>query len=144
MRWMLAATLTVTAVATGRPDDPTKTDLDAIQGEWKIVSGEADDKPAPEGMLAPKLTFKGDKLIGLGPDMTIKLDPAKKPKHIDITVKRGDTSITVPAIYELKKDEFTLAIPLTEKSTGVIGDRPANFETKGKPILVMKYKRSSK
>lgn len=76
----------------------------ALQGTWVAVT--KDDKKI-------ELTFKGDKFIGVIGDETYKgtykIDPTKKPKTIDMTVKegnkyQGDTSL---GIYKVKGDKLT-------------------------------------
>src|SRR4051812_21681865 len=75
-------------------DPKAETDLDRLQGEWKIVSAEGgaaellkDDIKA--GNL--RMTFKGDKVLMSRPGGgneeagAVKLDPAGKPKKLSIS-----------------------------------------------------------
>jgi len=93
-----------------------------IEGTWLVVSMEKGSKKKDtEGenirlvIRAGKLTFqKGDdKQEG-----SYKVDPSKKPKHIDLTVREKE----VKGIYEIKKD--TLRICAAEEGDA----RPAEFK----------------
>jgi uncharacterized protein (TIGR03067 family) len=79
----------------------SKKDLAALQGTWHATKG---DKKIV-------LHFKGDKFTATIDEEgkfkgTFKIDPSKKPKHIDMTVKEGEkfANMTSVGIYELKGD----------------------------------------
>src|SRR5689334_20052679 len=73
--------------------EKTKSDLDLLQGKWRLVSGEYDGKAMPPEMIQGldiRLTVDGDKLTEVfktHPDKPMRfkvvLDSAKTPKQID-------------------------------------------------------------
>src|SRR5262245_55392541 len=85
--------------ATGAAGNPGgkagKKDEDKVQGTWSVVSGEKEGKKVPEGEFKDfKVTFgAGGKLTashdGKDVEATYKLDPAKKPRQIDVTISEG-------------------------------------------------------
>jgi uncharacterized protein (TIGR03067 family) len=99
MKGLLVALSLGTLIATGfaRGGD-SKKDSVGLQGSWKATLGEKE----------LVLRFKGDKFhVTIGDENykgTFKLDPSKKPKHINMTVKEGDkfVKMTSLGIYELK------------------------------------------
>jgi len=121
-----------------------KSDLDALQGVWRVVSGEMQGQPLPaeeikemNGQLTIKgnnVTWKSSKDEDTG---TITLDPAKKPKHIDITAKNLGNGKTVKGIYELNGDEFKVCMDPDSS------ERPSDFKTKeGSGAMVLVFKRA--
>src|SRR5215813_13219561 len=71
-----------------------KKELDQLQGEWTMLSREANGKASANTNW--KLTIKGDQWkiarpnddrVGAG--ATIKLDPSKNPKEIDLNDWKG-------------------------------------------------------
>jgi len=106
-----------------------KKDQQGLQGTWKATF---DDKKL-------LLTFKGDTFtFTMGDDKyqgTFKVDPSKKPKHINMTVKKGDKFVdkTSLGIYELKGN--TLKWAANEPGKDV---RPDEFrETEGMLYVVL-------
>src|SRR5262249_25169814 len=109
--------------------EPGKTDADKIQGVWVPVSVEKDGQKAPEEQFEGiKLKFafdgKGAVLKG-GQEMEVqyKLDPAKKPGEIDITVKEGGGEKVYKGIYKL--DDKNLTICFVDEPE----ERPTDFTT---------------
>src|SRR5436853_226330 len=87
-------------LAAGAPQEKDKgakkTDKDLIQGTWTAVSGEAEGEDLGEDMVKQAgitLTVKDDKYtfksVKSEEDGTLKLDPAKKPKELDIMILSG-------------------------------------------------------
>lgn len=127
-------------VAAEQKDDAKK-DSDKLQGTWTAVEG------GPPGGI---LTFAGDtfnirdkeKLIAKG---TFKVDPAKKPKAIDMMVTedpdnkfKGKTSL---GIYELDGEQLKWCANEPGKD-----DRPKEFvkEAGGNRHLLVTFKREKK
>jgi uncharacterized protein (TIGR03067 family) len=83
-------------------------DKKALQGTWTLVELTERGKPS-EGSKGMELAFSGENFamkkqgetVGSG---TFKVDPSKKPKTIEITVKKGGDTTTVKGIYELEGD----------------------------------------
>jgi uncharacterized protein (TIGR03067 family) len=119
-------------------DKPTK-DEDAIQGVWQLDKFEGMEAPPPEIIGKLHFVFKDGKLdvtmSGMPRDKqgTYKLDPAAKPKTIDLIA--GDER-PAPGIYELDGD--TLKICLAE---GPNAARPTEFKPDGKRVAVVTFKR---
>ena len=69
----------------------------------------------------------------------IKTDATKKPAHIDVTPQDGpNTDKTHLGIYKLEKGELTIVVARE-------GDRPKDFDAKGKGIMkvVLQRKRDA-
>lgn len=101
-------------------------DTETIQGSWSVVKATKRGKEAPEDEIKQvKLTFKGNTVtVNDGKrdeEASFKLDPAKKPKEIDIT-PGGNAEKAVPGIYELTGDDLKICF------SGPGGVRPTTFE----------------
>lgn len=112
------------ALASWCQADP-KTDVDAIQGTWNVVSGERGGQAVPKEKLKGfRITIAGDKItIAFGSENksgTFKLDAGKMPKHMDILIM-GDDPKT--AIYSLDKNQLRICF---HKG---MGNRPGEFKT---------------
>lgn len=112
-------------------DEGKKDDIDLFQGDWVMVSGEANGvKIADEQAKAFKRTVKGDKItITRGGEElyrgTFKLDPTKKPKTIDVHVETGPAKgMTRVGIYELDGDTMKICVAQPE------APRPTEFTGK--------------
>jgi uncharacterized protein (TIGR03067 family) len=94
MKSLVLAALVVAAVSLVQAGggDKSKKDAERIIGTWALVSGEKSGEKAPENFVREfRLTFSAQgkmhvKLEDKDVDGTYKLDPAKKPKEIDISV----------------------------------------------------------
>jgi uncharacterized protein (TIGR03067 family) len=122
-----AATLFVVLAAHGGDDAALKKDKAALQGVWKVVSFETPDGKK-EDIVGATLEFDKDgKGLTYSKDSeskkgTFKLNPAGKPKEIDIT--QGDDNQVKEGIYQIEKT--TLKICLSTGSDG----RPNEFAVK--------------
>jgi RNA polymerase sigma factor (sigma-70 family) len=111
--------------------DAKKTDKERIQGTWKIDSAKANGEE-PQGDEGDRIkgstwtitdekitvTFNGEDRVA-----TFKLDPAAKPKTIDVmTEKEG----TFKGIYKLEGDTLTICASVGKGDT----ERPAEFVSK--------------
>lgn len=107
-------------------------DQDRIQGTWKVVKLEYEGKVNTKLFREDTWIFNGNQitLLGNGKEyykMNFKLDPAKLPKTIDMTVTDGvsDRGKTQFGIYRI--GEHTLTI-----SQGRSAERPKSFSGAGK------------
>jgi uncharacterized protein (TIGR03067 family) len=109
---MLAAGLGISGAAADEARDPAKKELEALQGQWKLVSATRDGKDMPRDMVkALKCTIKGDKFTVARDgkaveEGTLKLDTTKKPREIDMAL--GDGKLIALGIYELSEDTYKL------------------------------------
>jgi uncharacterized protein (TIGR03067 family) len=122
-------------------------DLQAFKGTWRLSSKEVDGKKSSEEEIKDVIATndglgrfsvrRGDKAIDAG---AVKLDPAKKPKTIDITFTEGERKgKTALGIYEIEGAVFRVCVARP-------GDeRPAEFSAKagsGRTLVV--YQREKK
>jgi uncharacterized protein (TIGR03067 family) len=110
-----------------------KQELAKLEGEWKLEKVEAGGTSAtPEQLKELKsVTFKGNTFTSLAGaakvEGTVKVDPTKKPKTIDLIFKSGqDQGKVYQAIYSLDGDELKMCGSELGK------DRPKNFDMKDK------------
>ena len=122
-------------------------ELRAFQGTWRLDSKEEDGKKFSEEEIkdvigtidgSGKVSIRrGDEVIGAG---TIKLDPTKKPKAIDVTFTEGrHKGLIALGIYEIDGAAFRVCIAIDG------GQRPEEFSANsgsGRTIVV--YKREKK
>jgi uncharacterized protein (TIGR03067 family) len=116
-------------------------DTAALQGAWKVIGSEQDGEKVPADDLKDLfLIFKGDAIYiregGKSEEkFSFKLDPARKPKHIDLTIQFGPNKGKVDrAIYELDGSRLRICIQSSKDAP-----RPSDFSTKssGKLWLVV-------
>jgi uncharacterized protein (TIGR03067 family) len=122
------------ACAEKAPDEQSKKDRAALQGEWEIVAAESNGEPPPPGLLdGAKFAFSGDKLTLMGKEGSFELDATKKPRQIDFI--RGKSHQI--GIYELDGDDLKVCV-------GPADDRPKEFKTKPRTdhsLFVLKRKK---
>jgi uncharacterized protein (TIGR03067 family) len=88
-------------------------DAEMIQGKWTVVESYRKGKKDDDS-LGDVLTFSGKKLTVAQADSdgdfeaTFILRPNKKPRHLDMIMKRGDEEATRKAIYELSGDTLKI------------------------------------
>jgi uncharacterized protein (TIGR03067 family) len=133
---------TIVFAAAARSQDAAE-ERKALQGTWLPTAAELGEKAFNEATLKTmKLVLDGDKYtvtVGKGTDKgTTKIDPAAKPKTMDIIGTDGpNKGKTFLAIYELKNDTLRICYDLTGKV------RPAEFKTKkGEKLFLATYKRA--
>lgn len=105
----------------------TASDLDRIQGEWKVKQLVIDGQALDAATIADaKLMIKGDtfKLDAAGQNEsgTLQFDAKATPKTMEVSLQSGDT---IPAIYEL--DGPTLKVCYAVNSAA----RPKEFKSTG-------------
>ncbi len=128
----LAFALILLAAAFGWADD-AKGELKKMDGVWQGKSAEMAGKKLPEPALKEiKLEMK-DGAYTVGNDHgTVKVDPSKSPKTMDIKGVEGpNKGKTFLCIYELDGDKLKVCYDLSGKS------RPKKFETKEKTQLFL-------
>ena len=110
--------------------DAAKKDLKALEGTWKAVKGEEGGKDVAAGEIRKyELAIKGDKytLRVNGEEQeqgTLKLDPSKKPKAVDLKITKGeDVGKDQYAVYQVEGDKFMLCFAPVGK------DRPKQLKT---------------
>lgn len=112
---------------------PGQSDEEDLRGAWTAVSGEAGGKAQPaEAVKGYRLTFVDGKVTvqfaGESKQGTFKLDPAARPKTIDLDLDGG----AGVGIYSLEGD--TLKLCFTESGKE---DRPSEFSTKEGNVRVL-------
>jgi uncharacterized protein (TIGR03067 family) len=117
-------------------------DADTIQGTWVPSAAELGGKMFPDEVRKSiKLVVKDDKYtvtVGKQVDQgTVKLNPAAKPKELDITGTDGpNKGKTILAIYERDGDTLRVCYDLGGKA------RPTEFKTReGTQLFLVTYKR---
>jgi uncharacterized protein (TIGR03067 family) len=126
--------------------DADKTDKDKIQGTWSLVTREENgesQKVAEGDEHYIKIRIEGEKfMVTLSSgehEATFKVDPSKKPKTIDLTLKGGDEDgKEMKGFYELDGDMLKICIGNPENP-----DRPAEFKSKDQ-VRVYSFKRVKK
>ena len=117
-------------------------DGDTIQGTWLPSMAELGGKMFPDEVRKTiklvvkdgKYTVTAGKKVDQG---TVKLNPAAKPKELDITGTDGpNKGKTILAIYERNGDTLRVCYDLSRKG------RPTEFKTReGTQLFLVTYKR---
>ncbi len=126
--------------------DADKTDKDKFQGAWSLVTLEENGESqnvTEDSEHYIKLKVEGDKfLVTLkkgGHEAAFNVDPSKKPKTIDLTLKGGDEDgKEMKGFYELDGDTLKICIADPEHP-----DRPSEFKSKDE-VKVFTFKRVKK
>jgi len=111
-------------------DDTGKAELGKLKGTWQRVSAEVNGKKAnPMELEKTFLIIEGDRYTLQTPDGvrkgTLKIDPSKSPKQIDIVSAGGpNKGKTLHGIYELKGATLRYCVAEPGK------DRPTEFTGK--------------
>ena len=126
-------------------DDLAKKEISSLQGIWQSVSREEDGEAMPEEKVkANKLTIKDNKWTfddGIGQpgavEVTVKLNPSKKPKELAATPVLDKEGKDFHGIYSIEGD--TLKICVTEPGA----KRPTEFKG-GKGVVLIVFARQKK
>ena len=111
-------------------DDAVKKDLKAFEGTWTLAALEVNGKDVPiDKLMGTTVVIKGDlytvKVKDKSFPVTIKLNPSKDPKEIDMIPTEGDKKDQVhKGIYKLEKDTFKICRGLNPDQ-----ERPNQFGT---------------
>ena len=105
-----------------------------LQGTWLLVGREFDGEKATKDTIADLggkwVVFEGKVSVAYKKDLdsrgwTFKLDPAAKPKAVDLTAADGnDKGQVFLGVYELKGDKLRVCYGSPK------GKRPTGFDTK--------------
>jgi uncharacterized protein (TIGR03067 family) len=131
-------------VGAGSAQDAKKKEMALLEGEWSMISGEANGQALPpETVKSAKRSAKdGETHITIGAKVLFKakitIDPTKKPKAIDYLMTEGPTKDkTHLGIYELDGDTVKFCFAAPGK------DRPTEFSAKeGSDRTLSVWKRS--
>ncbi|GEM_PF-5896652 len=116
-----------------------------LQGKWEVTEV-VFDGTATDNLKGVQAVFDKDKLSLIGGEgkreFSIKLDPTKNPKAIDMTALDGEfKGDTNPAIYQLEGDTLKLCMSNEPGNN----KRPTELASKeGSKLLLMTLKRSIK
>jgi enterochelin esterase family protein len=115
----------VAGAAANAADAPRK-DMALLEGEWSMVSGEADGMPLPDQFLkgSRRVVKDGVTTVHIGGDLFLKarftIDPMRNPKTIDYEMLEGFTKGQKQlGIYEIdgERVRFCFASPGQERPT---------------------------
>jgi uncharacterized protein (TIGR03067 family) len=147
---ILLCTLILTASGgTGaRMDDKAEVEIELkkFQGTWTFQSVEAGGNEVPaEQFKGITVTYTGDKYTVMQGDeviqtATMKIDPSKSPKTLDVTVAEGPhKGLVMLGIYEISGDTLKVCFDPEGKK------RPTEFKTAaGSQTTLAVYKRAKK
>jgi uncharacterized protein (TIGR03067 family) len=124
-------------------------EMKALEGTWQIVAGEASGSKMPEEQLKNSIIVIADNKFIMtergkekdAKELVFKVDPAKKPKRLDLTNPKDKDAKSALCIYSLDGDELKLCMPLTLTGSA---RRPTSFDTTDKSLLVFTCKREKK
>lgn len=147
---LLAAGLFVGALTVGcgpaASSTQDKKDEEAIVGKWRLESGDlgypSPKPPTAEELAKVTMTYgKDGKMVMVMPDgrqleYEYKLDPAAKPKALDLTFHVKGTSGTSRSVYELDGDTLMVAMPKSREM-----DRPTELKADGKGVMLTTFRR---
>jgi len=144
-RFVLVIALLVLVRAAGAEEAGRK-ELALLEGEWSMVSGEANGLSMPKETVQTgrRVAKDGQTTITLGGRVYFKakfnIDPTKKPKTIDYAMTEGPTKgKTHLGIYELEGDTVKFCFAAPGK------DRPTEFTAKeGSQRTLSVWKREKK
>jgi uncharacterized protein (TIGR03067 family) len=125
-------------------------DKEKIQGTWQLESIKFGDKEISNPGGDATMIFKDGKVTMKGKEQegSYKIDPSKKPKHIDLEGAFGGGKKgagKMPGIYELEGDTLKIAFGMPKIEKGADGgitftppERPTAF---GDKLIIMTLKR---
>jgi uncharacterized protein (TIGR03067 family) len=143
--WAVVAAGVLVAADTPK-GDAVKEELAKFQGGWQLVSGVINGNPIPDDDAKQiERKFDGDKFEAKKGGMTltkgtVKIDPTKKPKAVDVQLSQSDGGeVTLKGIYELDGDTMKTCLAPPDH------DRPTDFTSKeGSGLMSYVWKRAKK
>src|SRR5207244_1307339 len=121
-----------------------RAEMAALEGEWSMVSGEANGEALPEEVVkgAKRVSKGGETTVSLNGEVFMKakytVDPSKKPKAIDYAVTEGMAQGKKQlGIYELKGDTLKVCFAAPDQ------ERPSDFKG-GEGRILSVWKRAKK
>jgi len=145
---LLSVGLGWSASGGSHPEDAA-TDDARLQGTWEIVSIESWGEVGKGGM-GVRLTFAGGKIrVTKTPrdvycQITYALNPAKRPRQIDLAIKEGSHEMEMEGIYRLSGDRLTLCLAEPTEPNVIYDDpmgfkylRPKKFSSRVHALLVL-------
>jgi uncharacterized protein (TIGR03067 family) len=145
MKRSLLATILFGAAFTGLAvaDDAEKA-LKEMEGTYSLKSLTKGGKAAPAEVIAEfkEMMIKGDKITLKLKDKDqiarLKLDPTKKPAHLDLTPTEGpEKDKTMKGIYKYEKGTLTIALARND------GDRPKDFKEESDEVGTIVFQKKS-
>jgi uncharacterized protein (TIGR03067 family) len=131
MRATVPMIVVLALVGAAGAQDAMKKEMAQLEGEWSMVSGEANGLSMPKETVSngKRVAKDGETTIIIGGQIYFKakfsIDPTKKPKAIDYTMTEGPTKgKTHLGIYELDGDTVKFCFAAPGK------DRPTEFTAK--------------
>jgi uncharacterized protein (TIGR03067 family) len=145
---LLASALTALVVggphtrsADDAKDEVVKRFKEALQCKWQMTARIQDGVPSEAELIKNRtVTFEGDNYtvrdgVTVVGELSYKVDPAKKPAWLDVTVKDGDSA---QGIIKLEGDTLTFCI-------GNDSSRPSAFKSeRGDGRLLVEFKKVKK
>src|SRR5262245_25451336 len=147
---LLMVLFSVTGNGGAGQEDPTKNDLQRLQGKWELVSAMYDGKPstpspvsgkeiwtiAKNKVIYPPPRTEDGKVASPSAEDEMTLDAAKKPKAMDIRqIRKGKEPKVAKAIYAFDGDQVKICVDMRNKG------RPEDFECKpgsGRSLIILK------
>ncbi len=137
MKTLAIGVVIATVLTGGDITEAIRKDKAALQGTWKVIASEQDGEKVPADDIKDLfLIFKADAIsIREGgkteEKFTFTLDPTKKTKEIDLTIRFGPNKGKVDrAIYQIDGDTVRICIQSNKDSP-----RPRSFSTQANSKL---------
>jgi uncharacterized protein (TIGR03067 family) len=132
------------ALALGEGAGKTEDDSKRMQGTWRPVAAKLGGSELPDEVrkTIKLVVTDGKYAVTVGregtDEGTIKLDPAQKPRAMDIVGTKGpNKGKTIPAIYELTDGTLRICYDLGGKA------RPTEFQSKPETqLFLVTYERA--
>jgi uncharacterized protein (TIGR03067 family) len=143
----LLAVLTIGLLVAADADKvDVKKEMEKLEGDWTMVSGQRDGMSVPDELLNEFKRHTKDGVTTVSNSgqvflkAKIKIDPTKKPKTIDYTIVEGaEKDNTMLGIYEFDGDKIKFCIG------GPGNKRPTEFTAKeGSGQTLSVWKRAKK